>query len=359
MRIKHLVRSILRCTLAFAIAFGLPVSLLAAASPDDLTMDNPKVKEVIAVQEQFTKDLMAQPEILGTAVGQDADGEIVLAIYVNSEAKNVGEVMRALPPTLKGKRIRPELTEPFRAMKGKPGGTAVSHTAKQTAPILLGTSGGWGKDIANGYCCGGTLGSLVTKGGNQYILSNYHVFEGDGAPKGSPVIQPGLIDVNCSASGAQEVATTSGIKSLPSSNVDAAIALVNPNMVSADGAILEIGTISATTAPAFVGQAVKKSGRTTGLSRSTVAGLNGTVSIQYESSCAGAASFVHTFTGQILINNRGTKFLNSGDSGSLMVEDVSTNPHAVGLLYAGSSTIAIANPIDDVLDFFGASMVGQ
>ena len=58
-------------------------------------------------------------------------------------------------------------------------------------------------------------------------------------------------------------------------------------------------------------------------------------------------------SGQILINNKGSRFLDSGDSGSLMVEDVAVNPRAVGLLYAGSSSVAIANPINDVLDYFG------
>ncbi len=44
-----------------------------------------------------------------------------------------------------------------------------------------------------------------------------------------------------------------------------------------------------------------------------------------------------------------------------MVQDVTTKPRAVGLLYAGSSTVAVANPINEVLAFFGvgASMVGQ
>ena len=57
--------------------------------------------------------------------------------------------------------------------------------------------------------------------------------------------------------------------------------------------------------------------------------------------------------------------LPDGDSGSLMVENVATNPRAVGLLYAGSSTSAIANPINEVLTFIGgklggvASMVGN
>jgi hypothetical protein len=52
-------------------------------------------------------------------------------------------------------------------------------------------------------------------------------------------------------------------------------------------------------------------------------------------------------------------FLNSADSGSLMVEDVPTNPRAIGLLYAGSSTDAIANPINQVLSFLGATVVGE
>jgi hypothetical protein len=130
-------------------------------------------------------------------------------------------------------------------------------------------------------------------------------------------------------------------------------------MVSPDGAILEIGTISKQTVAASINQAVKKSGRTTGLTRSKISGLNATVSVAYDNECAGGAAFTKTFTGQIIISNRGSKFIAGGDSGSLMVEDVTTSPRAVGLLFAGSSTLAVANPIGEVLSFFGATMVGQ
>ncbi len=41
-----------------------------------------------------------------------------------------------------------------------------------------------------------------------------------------------------------------------------------------------------------------------------------------------------------------------------MVEDVATKPRAVGLLFAGSSSSAIVNPIGEVLTFLGATMVG-
>jgi len=305
-------------------------------------------------------------DILGTAVGQDDDGEPNLTVYVNLEGKNPGKAAAAIPGTLKGVHISVEVTEPFRAMLAKPGG-GVSHTAKQTPPIQLGTSGGWRYDLANGYCCGGTLGSLIQKGGVQYILSNYHVFEADIvsggnsriAVTGDPVIQPGLIDVNCTANNAQDVATLVVSKSLPGSNVDASIARAIPGMVRTDGAILEIGTVSASTVGASIGQAVKKSGRTSGLTRSKITGLNATISVAYDNECAGGAAFTKTFTGQIVIGNKGSRFLTGGDSGSLMVEDIPTNPHAIGLLFAGSSSTAIANPISQVLSFFGATMVGN
>ena len=41
--------------------------------------------------------------------------------------------------------------------------------------------------------------------------------------------------------------------------------------------------------------------------------------------------------------------MTGGDSGSLLVQDVSTNPRAIGLLFAGNSIYAFANPISQVL----------
>ena len=322
----------------------------------EMSMQNAAVRAVADIQERHTGDLMAIAGVVGTATSVDANGN--LAVMVMTEhALGAGR----LPASVGGVPVFEEVTGKIRAM------AVADHQKKQTPPIQMGTSGGWRYDLANGYCCGGTLGSCVKKGTTQYVLSNYHVLEADivsggngrVAQAGDPVVQPGLIDVSCTAANAQNVASLSGIKSLPNSNVDCAIASVISGQVRTDGSILEVGTISASTVGASVGQAVKKSGRTTGLSRSSVSGLNATVSVQYENECAGGNSFVKTFTGQIVIRNRGSKFLNSGDSGSLMVEDVSTNPRAVGLLFAGSSTSAIANPIGQVLSFLGATMVGN
>ena len=144
----------------------LSVSAFAAALPEQaLNHANPRVQEVMAVQESVTPDLMSMPDVLGTAVGQDDDGELTILVYVNLEGKNPAASARNIPKNLRGKSIKVEFTDPFRAL-GKPAPiTEAPHTAKQTPPIQLGTSGGWGFDLANGYCCGGTLGSMVQSGG--------------------------------------------------------------------------------------------------------------------------------------------------------------------------------------------------
>jgi hypothetical protein len=348
-------------------AFAFMISPVALALPPGLLDNNhPAVQAVIAVQKTVTDAWMQRPEVLGTAVSVNEAGTPVLAVYIDRDAAKVGDVIRDLPRNVRGIDVQVHLTDKFRSMRGNPHGGA-SHTAIQTPPIQLGTSGGWSKDLANGFCCGGTLGSLVQIGSTQYILSNYHVFESDIVPGGNntvattgdPIIQPGLIDVNCNVNGAQTVATLVKESSLPNSNVDCSIGKVVAGQVASNGAILEIGTISRNTLGASIGQAVKKSGRTTGLSRSSITGLNATISVTYDNECAGGTAFTKTFTGQIVIGNKASRFLNSGDSGSLMVEDVATNPRAIGLLFAGSSTDAIANPIGQVLSFLGATMVGQ
>jgi hypothetical protein len=363
-----MLHSIFRRLGKLVAGFAFLIAPLSLALPPGLLDNNhPAVQAVIAVQKTVTDSWMQQPEVLGTAVSVNEAGTAVLAVYVDRDAAKAGDVIRDLPKNVRGTEVQVHLTDKFRSMKGNPHSGGSSHTALQTPPIQLGTSGGWSKDLANGFCCGGTLGSLVQIGGTQYILSNYHVFESDIVPGGNntvattgdPIIQPGLIDVNCNVNGAQTVATLVKKSSLPNSNVDCSVGKVVAGQVASNGAILEIGTISRNTLGASIGQAVKKSGRTTGLSRSSISGLNATISVTYDNECAGGTAFTKTFTGQIVIGNKASRFLNSGDSGSLMVEDVATNPRAIGLLFAGSSTDAIANPIDQVLSFLGATMVGQ
>jgi hypothetical protein len=329
--------------------------------------------QAIAAHNRAIPGLLAREDVAGTAIGADDKGMPVVKIYT-TRAVARGQ----LPETIDGLPVVIEETGPIKAYKGPGGGGGGSSgQAPQAAPVKMGTSGGWRFDLANGFCCGGTLGSLVQKGGTKYVLSNYHVLYADivnggnsrTAQPGDPVIQPGLIDVQCNANSSLNIAAlVANGGTLPDPGnpdaVDAAIASVTPGMVDETGAILNVGTISATTLNATVGLAVKKMGRTTGLTRSSVSAINGAFSIQYENECAGGASFTQSYQGQIVIANARCNFQNGGDSGSLLVQDVATNPRAVGLCFAGSvtcnqSAIAIANPIGEVLSKLGATMVGQ
>jgi hypothetical protein len=80
-----------------------------------------------------------------------------------------------------------------------------------------------------------------------------------------------------------------------------------------------------------------------------------TVSVKFPSGCGSRRGRRATFVNQILINDVG--FSSGGDSGSLVLDRASP-PHAVGLLFAGSETATICNPIDDVLETLGVSLVG-
>jgi hypothetical protein len=343
----------------FAAASFIYASITAYGNPAVPVLDDTHVavRAVMSVQDEVTPSLMEQPGILGTAVGIADDGSPVLKVYVNREEPNVGQAIGNLPREVRGTQVQVELMDEIRAM---------GNRQKQTPPISLGTSGGWAYDLVNRFCCGGTLGALVQIGTTPYILGAGHVLEGDTvlggnrriARTGDRIIQPGLIDEQCNRFLAQSVGTLLKKRSIATSNTDCGIARVIGGMVRTDGAILGIGTISRNTAAAALNQPVKKSGRTTGLTHSHVSGLNGTVNVVFTRECHGT-KYQKTFHGQIVVSNPSQQFLRPGDSGSLLVEDVSPNPRAIGLLFSGNKSSAFANPIDQVLNFLGASLVGN
>lgn len=242
------------------------------------------------------------------------------------------------------------------------GDAGPAHRVDQPFPLQLGTSGGNINDISKGFCFGGTLGALVQDAnGNQHILSNNHVLaRTNRAAIGEDIIQPGLIDQSptCAKDTNDAVADLSGFipilfktkRTIPINTVDAAIAQVRQGRVDPTGSILDIEVINGETLAPTLNLAVKKSGRTSGLTTGTISAVNVTVDVSYGSGKTAR------FGNQILVTPG--SFLAGGDSGSLMVENVATAPGAVGLLFAGSSTVAVANRIQAVLDAFDVTMVG-
>jgi hypothetical protein len=234
----------------------------------------------------------------------------------------------------------------------------------QNTPIELGTSGGnandssvQGKVIS---CCSGTLGSLVERNGIFYILSNNHVLaRSDSAQIGDAIIQPGLTDANCSSTGTTTVGNLTQFVNLQTAgtNVDAAIAQIVTGTVDTSGNILSLGATATGGTPnagpphagngiaASIGESVAKSGRTSGLTCSTVDALSVTTSVTYQTGCGTGTSFTVTYSGQVSVS--GGSFSASGDSGSLIVDQNSADP--VALLYAASDTDTVGNPVADVL----------
>ncbi len=78
--------------------------------------------------------------------------------------------------------------------------------------------------------------------------------------------------------------------------------------------------------------------------------LNATVRVSYGEDVA-------LFVDQILITPTKGRFSDGGDSGSLIVTDPDKNP--VGLLFAGSRRLTIANPIELVLEHFTVEIDGE
>src|SRR5262245_37887278 len=150
-------------------------SSIAGAEPRAAVLDqtHSRLKPVLALQSAVTPDLMQWPDVLGSAVGLNEAGQPALLVFVDRDGPSHKEFVQAMPAVLRGIPIRLEVTDKIRAFAGKPSGgdRGISHTARQTTPIYLGTSGGWRYDLANGYCCGGTLGSLIQVNGVQFILS--------------------------------------------------------------------------------------------------------------------------------------------------------------------------------------------
>src|SRR5215471_733995 len=240
----------------------------------------------------------------------------------------------------------------------------------QTTPVKMGTSGGNANDINGTFCCSGTLGALIQRGGSFFILSNNHVLDKSdlGVLGTDPIAQPGLIDNNCAVK--QKVATlseaaklkpTSAVTGGPCigstaplcgfapSNVDASIAAIitTPSvMVDTTGSILDLGAAGTTSiaaaapsvnlaVPATVlsaNEGVAKSGRSSGLTCSTLQSINTQVSIDYDAACNGSLAFTAIFNNQLII--KGASFSSTGDSGSLIITSDTARP--VGLLYGGN-----------------------
>ncbi|MHA2135219.1 MAG: hypothetical protein ACXAEN_12305 [Candidatus Thorarchaeota archaeon] len=229
-----------------------------------------------------------------------------------------------------------------------------------------------GVSIGHHLITAGTLGCLVQRGEEIFILSNNHVLaNANEANLNDPIWQPGRYDGGSSsdtiatlaqfvpivwegsdANGGCSIAKsteaflnymanlvgsryrTKITQQAASNKVDAAIA--RPLEISlVKNSVRDIG-IPASVQEAEIGMQVQKTGRTTGHTKGTVASIFATVSVTY------GGGKTALFKDQILTTNMSQ----GGDSGSALFD---MDRHLIGLLYAGSEERTIHNRIQNVM----------
>ena len=249
---------------------------------------------------------------------------------------------------------------------------ATPNQKTQAGAVTLGTSGGNKTDSAGGMCCSGTLGSLVVRNNIKYVLSNNHVLaKSDFGAAGDAITQPGLAETHCQTAGLNTVANLSEFYNLQTGSlpkIDAAIAQIVNGSVDPNGNIELLGATATNGVPdpgmpasgasgtgkaATVGMNVAKSGRTTGVTCSSVIGINMTSSVDYTQNCDGTGT-KFTITYADLVQVQGGNFSAAGDSGSLIVEQGTAEP--VALLFGGNDMDTVGNAISDVMAFFTANV---
>ncbi len=304
----------------------------------------PSLDAAMAAQASVTGVWMGRDGVVGTAVGLDAGGDYVVKVYLT--ALGVAQ----LPATVDGVPVQLELTQAFQALNELPAPAAADDVDRRgnfPRPVPIGVSTGHTGVTA------GTIGARVTDGDQVFALSNNHVYANNNeARPGDPLLQPGVADggrnpddVVATLHDFQEIDFCRTRFSCPLNRMDAAIAATTPDDVGFATPDDGYGNPRSTPAEATLGMKVQKYGRTTGHTHGTVTGINAVIDVSYRGGTA-------RFEDQILITGGG--FSAGGDSGSLIVSEglLAADRRPVGLLFAGSATSTIANPIDIVLQRF-------
>ncbi len=345
------------------------VGLLAvlAGSPAS-AFDPPGVDRAIEAQEAHNPQLLANPNVVGTAVGLTAGGLPAVTIFTATAG------VAGLPASLDGVPVVVQVTGKLYALHhacghtGGPRGSEpfpcdepppppaddpaadCSTTDVCPRPVPIGVSTG-----NEGQCSAGTIAARVTNATGVYALSNNHVYAlQNTATQNSDVLQPGRYDMNCALG--EVIGTLADFEPIVfddeyENQIDAAIAVSSAAALGNATPSTGYGIPKSTTVLATIGQNVQKFGRTTELTRGQITHINAAVRVGYSS---GTALFVN----QIIVQSN-KPFIKAGDSGSLLVTDPGRDP--VGLLFAGnrSGKFAIANRIDLVLTRFGVTIDGE
>ena len=321
------------------------------------------VKEAITVKEQYLDKLFVMPNVVGIGIGFKVSRGVVtsdLAITISVSKKvataqlTAGEIIPKLIGAFKTDVIETGVFKAFQDPKQK------------MRPARPGVS------IGHYNITAGTFGCLVKRGSDVFILSNNHVLaDSNNGKQGDAIWQPGKYDGGTGADKIGELADyvplafdssnggtqpgclatllrlfgsqphADSVNQPGNNHVDCALARpLSPDLVTPD--ILSIGKPAGVGA-ATLGASVQKFGRTTNYTQSQIVQVDVTATVDYDGPTA-------VFQGQLMAG----AMSQGGDSGSAVLDD---QKRVVGLLYAGSDSTTLINPIQDVLTALNVEIV--
>ena len=312
------------------------------------------MQDIIELQKEHSENLSKLMNVVGTGIGEKfSDGKptgtdaLVVFVKEKMNGDTIGKQSAdMIPEKING--IPVDVIEVGEIVK--------QGFKSKVRPIKPGYSCGHGN-----ITCGTIGGFFVDKDGDHVILSNNHVLSNENNAKaGDPIFQPGPMDagrINKKWEGWKEpldalpyVATLKDFVHINKSGnkQDSAIAKI-PDIMLKQGLIdtryPHLNKAMAGFSKAKPKQSVQKCGRTTGYTAGRIIALHAQFTISYDFGGAMFDDCVVT-----------TAMSKGGDSGSLIMD---MDMNAVGLLFAGSAKVTIANPIDVVKNHYGLKLWDQ
>jgi hypothetical protein len=306
------------------------------------------------IKKRNVEQLFEKKNVVGVGVGRKIvnghmTDEIAIKVYVEK---------KSVLSRLAEDQIIPKEIEGIKTDVVEVGKIRFQGRRDRNRPTQGGDSIGSCHSLTYGYIMAGTLGiPLIDKtDGKRVLLSNNHVIANvdteseNRASAGDDIVQPGTLDGgSCTTDIIGSLKRWVPFKISGDNYVDAAIA----DLDDEDDAIecqvgCDIGKITSYR-PVEPGDQensvqVQKCGRTTGYTTGNIIDIDATVNVGYEVlTSSGVIYRTIRFVDQILTTNMS----DHGDSGSLLLD---MSKKAVGLLFAGSDTVSVANKIEVVLD---------
>lgn len=300
-----------------------------------------EIEELRELKRRVESELLRKAGVRGVGIGYkivggESTGELAIVVMVTKKIRPASDIppRERIPLEMEGVRTdvvevgvvrvpRPLEIGRREKLRPAPGGCSIGHV-RSTA---------------------GTLGCLVRRGEEAFILSSNHVLAATNlGVRGDYILQPGPADGGVVPEDAiAKLVDYAPLDFSGENELDAAIARpFFPDLVTPE--ILEIGEPQGKAAPELLAEVVK-SGRTTGLTRGKIGVVEATIDVLYGLERV-------RFVGQCVVVTSG--FSAGGDSGSAVLYPESKK--MVGLLFAGSEEATVFTPIDTVLSRLDVSL---